>query len=284
MFSHSPDREAKTPTQLTPLHFAARYVPRKADDPPSSLSSPAALYMSASSTIRSPHDDEVFHRDMMNYLVNEIKVDVQCKSKLDGSTPLHLACQRGNHIAVEVLLKAQGIRLDEKDKSQRTPIHEACLRGHKGVVDELRKKGARITLKDGKGHTPLHLCCIDGHVAVAETLLNEDFADAPITDDEEGDLVNAQDLEGNTALLMACKSGNLKLVELLAARTDVSLTNDEGLNPLHVAAQCGHEEVVKALLVKHFSVKVKNYADEQTPLHYAAQHNRDSIVELLLDE
>ena len=64
----------------------------------------------------------------------------------------------------------------------------------------------------------------------------------------DGADLDAQDLQGNTALYQASRAGRTDAVErLLAAGADVDLENSFGSTPVHVAARYGHADVIRAL-------------------------------------
>ncbi|KAG6879262.1 hypothetical protein C0992_004009 [Termitomyces sp. T32_za158] len=56
---------------------------------------------------------------------------------------------------------------------------------------------------------------------------------------------------------------------------------DDGISPLHVAAQNGQLEILRLLLEHHADTNLKNYMD-QLPLHLAAQNNHLDIVNVLI--
>lgn len=64
----------------------------------------------------------------------------------------------------------------------------------------------------------------------------------------EGAEIDAQDLQGNTALYQAARAGHADAVErLIEAGADPDLANSFGSTAAHVAARYGHVEVIRAL-------------------------------------
>ncbi len=105
---------------------------------------------------------------------------------------------------------------------------------------------------------------------------------------------NAQDEDGNSALICAClrekygREGTLEIVKfLLSKRCLVSATNEWGQNAVSVAAQHASPEVMKLLLSKgpHLSRSYDNI--RLTPLGYVCRFRFDDdgvrMAELLLD-
>ena len=73
------------------------------------------------------------------------------------------------------------------------------------------------------------------------------------------------------------------LDSLLSQSANVNLKNGDGETPLLIAAQRGHEEVVK-LLLERIEVNADSMdKDNQSPLSYAAAGGHEKIVKLLLD-
>eukprot|EP00039_Didymoeca_costata_P019096 m.336220 g.336220 ORF g.336220 m.336220 type:complete len:697 (+) comp17787_c0_seq1:230-2320(+) len=93
-----------------------------------------------------------------------------------------------------------------------------------------------------------------------------------------------RDLEaGNTPLHDACLHGDLgAVVKLLGQGADVRQTNACGRTPLHEAVRLGYMACVSELL-KSRRIKIDK-ADSMgwTPLHFAAYHEQDEILQHLL--
>lgn len=87
-------------------------------------------------------------------------------------TPLHLACQVGNVLAVKLLLLA-GARIDAVDVLQRTVLHYAALACPPALVHKLhlRSRGMLLNAADVTGYTPLMLAAEHGATETVRTLL-----------------------------------------------------------------------------------------------------------------
>jgi ankyrin repeat protein len=121
----------------------------------------------------------------------------------DGSTPLWMACQRGQVGTVKVLLDA-GADANRADKAGITPIGVAAAGGHAAVMELLLDHGADARLAKANGWAPLHRAAAGGHLAAVQLLLGR--AD-----------VNAQIAGGTTALSLACQNGHADVVDALLA-------------------------------------------------------------------
>jgi ankyrin repeat protein len=80
-------------------------------------------------------------------LVSSLGVDIN-KRKMQGSTALWLASQRGHSEVVKSLLIHQGIRVNDADDNGQTSLHAACEYGHVECVRAmLRVSGIDVTRK-----------------------------------------------------------------------------------------------------------------------------------------
>ena len=109
-----------------------------------------------------------------------------------------------------------------------------------------------------------------------------------------GASINAQNVNGNSALICAClreeysREGTLEIVKfLLSKRCSPALVNKKGQNTLHVAASVCSSEVMKLLLSKEPHLSQVKTIKGETPLGYVCQYRFDDdavrIAELLVD-
>ena len=201
-----------------------------------------------------------------------------------------MACQVGNLHGVKVLLKERNIDINAQDSNGDTPLHAACLHGHGEdknlIVEQLRKfepakgTGDKVMLrlvKNHLGHTPFHLACREGHKVIAEQLL--EFVEEP------SHLVKEKDKEGATALHVACQKDQHEIIEfLLEKEADISARKNDGMTPVHVAAEYGCLDVMRVFLKKpDFNIDIKDTYN-QTPLHFATEYGEANMMRLLLDQ
>uniref|UniRef100_A0A0A9CFT4 Gcn4-complementing protein, putative n=1 Tax=Arundo donax TaxID=35708 RepID=A0A0A9CFT4_ARUDO len=73
---------------------------------------------------------------------------------LQGCSLLHLACQYGHPVMVELLLLF-GADINMQDFHGRTPLHRCVQNKNDALTKHLLKRGARTTIKDGGGLTAL---------------------------------------------------------------------------------------------------------------------------------
>jgi ankyrin repeat protein len=195
----------------------------------------------------------------------------------DGSTPMHVAAERGDLEWVRRLLDAgadpHAVMSREKGSAGNgglTPLHLAAREGREQVVALLIERGADVRRASDRGVTPLHMAIWSP--AVAAQLLTAGAQPA------------AADVRGRTPLHWAAydpESPHAVLDLLLSHKADVAAADHFGKTPLHLASQANRPYAVQRLLDAQADV---NAPDEfgLTPLHVAASASADAIATLLL--
>ncbi|BCG80205.1 ankyrin repeat domain-containing protein [Mesorhizobium sp. 113-3-3] len=90
------------------------------------------------------------------------------------------------------------------------------------------------------------------------------------------------EIDGVTALYIACEGGNVELAKLLIKRgADVNLPVSWQRTPLYAANKAGHADIVKLLLDNE--ANPNQLAKSQTPLHVAAENGCLQCVIHLVD-
>lgn len=189
----------------------------------------------------------------------------------DGSTALFTASRNGDLDIVNLLLH-NGADANALSHGA-TALFPASSFGHLEVVKALVEHGADAnTVSDGD--TPLHYAA--GNAARSNT---EDVVMYLIT---QGAGLNARTRIGRTPLMRACgDGGTLTVARLLIDRgADVNAQDMEGTTALHQASIYGCCDIAQLLLANGASVDALGYKG-RTALHMARERGHSEVVELL---
>jgi ankyrin repeat protein len=215
--------------------------------------------------------------------VNMARVD-------DGATPLHVAAELGHADVVSVLLETAGVDMNaamtDGDHAGLTPLFIAAWYNRLDVVTLLLATGADVNKACADGCSPLHIAAQNRHAGGVSLLLKT--AGVALNKATTFPLAAGGFVGGNTPSFVAAQEDRLYILKLLiAAGADVHMARDDGLTPLHAAAELGHADVVSVLIeTVDVDLNAALTDDEDapgvTPLFFAAQENRLAVVTLLL--
>lgn len=154
------------------------------------------------------------------------------------------AILNGRDAEAKIMLMAHPELLNAPDSGNGfTPLQWAVIKDRTNLVEWLLAKGAVVDTADAAGMTPLHRAAVFNHVRCAEMLIARDANITPL----------------------ARKYGALRLA------------------PIHLAAEAGHNDMVKCLLQHGAEVNTPTEgANRITPLHFAAARGRTAVVETLV--
>ena len=108
--------------------------------------------------------------EVVRFLVEEGKADVDKARTSDGFTPLLMAVQNGHLDVVRFLVEEGKADVDKVNNNSQTPINIAADCGNLEIVRFLLSKGVDCTIKDKWGDTPLASARAKGHAEVAAAL------------------------------------------------------------------------------------------------------------------
>lgn len=187
-------------------------------------------------------------------------------------TPLHLSALH-NQPALMALLLHKGVQINAATQDGFTALHLACQSGHKEAVAQLLERKADLHAQDRQARTALHWAAAQGDVGIVKLLLFD------------GSNANAVEKDKKTPLHLAATAGHAQIVStLLTAKAKIAAKDMDGCTALHYAARNGHVHVAAALLTSGRSKKVdERNVWRRTPLHLAAEHGQELVVELLLE-
>lgn len=155
--------------------------------------------------------------------------NIHSKSTDKHHTMLHIASIYNVPKMITILMNYEA-NLNAKDINSWTPLHHAAYRGHQKVLFLLlHGKSAINAITDDK-KTSLMLATINGHDCCVKALLY--FSDHS----NLGIDLNAQDVDGNTAIHYASQRGYDAIIDgLLEYKAKVSIKNNLGKIPIDFA-------------------------------------------------
>lgn len=156
---------------------------------------------------------------------------------------------------------------------QRRPqsIPNVCILAMFGMQELLRTilNADNMAATDSSGWTPLHYAAFENQEDIIHVLL------------EKGAHVEAEDDEGDTALILAIRKGYMNIVSQFLDTKPVIVSRVT--SALHVAAEGGHVEIVCRLLEEGNNIEVRD-AHGRTALHVAALNGSEEVLRLLLEQ
>jgi ankyrin repeat protein len=215
-----------------------------------------------------------------------------------GDTALHRASFTGQLDMVKALLE-RGADVNAKDEAGYTPliISASPASGCQlPIIKLLLEHGADPFVRTKDGDTALSLALEWGSgkdceetIRVLKTAMTPEVVKKAAQGDTagleallaKGAEVNAQDPDGNSALIMAVSNGHLDCVRLLLSRgANANAPNADNRTPLIKAISNQAPEIVKALAEGGADVNAQNWLG--TMLSYAAELDSPEIVNILI--
>lgn len=195
---------------------------------------------------------------------------------------LSWAVAEGFEAVVQLLLDT-GADVNRATRDGLTPLWLALLSKQRAMVALLLERGANM-------NAPLYRDAIIGNI---HSVFIRPVAWAASMGDREtveifldmGATVEADQLDHHTPLCYAAAQGHMGVVDLLLSkrRTGAMARDAFRRTPLSHAAEFGHDDVVRRLLVGLGDVDVDTRDDcGRSPLSYAAEGGHEMVVERLL--
>ncbi|XP_026763059.1 protein fem-1 homolog B isoform X2 [Galleria mellonella] len=156
---------------------------------------------------------------------------------IEGATALWCAAGAGHLNIVKRLVRA-GANVNHATKTLSTPLRAACFDGRLDIVQYLVRHGADIHKANKYNNTCLMIAAYKGHLDVVQFLL------------DMGARVDERALCGATALHFAAECGHAAVVCALIDHHAKMLTNENGMTPLQCAAERARASVVEVLAAR----------------------------------
>ncbi|TPP56788.1 Transient receptor potential cation channel subfamily A member 1 [Fasciola gigantica] len=185
---------------------------------------------------------------------------------------LHYACQSGDGLLVEKLMKQTGVMdlLDQGNRKNETPLHLAVLSQDIQMCEYLLDKGANIHSKTIRGETVLHYASLESQLFITRLLV------------EQGALLDEVDDEYQTPLFKAVRGGQVNVVRLLLKRgAFVNHKDSAHQTPLILAAKLGKVDICDELLTNGADCFARDSC-QNNALFYAIINKHFPVVQRLL--
>ena len=179
---------------------------------------------------------EVAYPTLPKFLGELLPLDLQ--NKKQSCIHLLIASYNGHNDVVNSLV-CDGVDVNTRDKKKQTALHCACINGHSNVITTLLQSNADPTIQDNNGYTPLMMACATNHEESACALLVSEYYSLDT-------YIDIQNSYGETALHLACKQDNSKIVStLLNANANPYILSMNKETALSVALKHNHDNIVK---------------------------------------
>jgi len=272
----SPKLDMKSKQGCTALHIAAWHN--------SSKSARVLLELGVPKDEVDNNGDTALYLAAQEGALETVKVLVEARcdnspAASNGKTAIYAAASSGKLSVMRCIMRSQPAEnwkaLVNKRNNAEAPIHRAVAGGNAEMVKFLLDAGADGTMNGLLESSPLHYAAHYGHRAMLSLLLNHTREPNPRNQDGDTPLHFAA---------RACKFGFIVQFFEDCSQLGLSIAIDAQTNvkktALKVTLDNQFEEGSKLLLEKGSTSKPDLYGDY--PIHTAAWHGFDSIVQLLL--
>eukprot|EP00486_Rosalina_sp_Unknown_P009704 CAMPEP_0201593050 /NCGR_PEP_ID=MMETSP0190_2-20130828/190771_1 /ASSEMBLY_ACC=CAM_ASM_000263 /TAXON_ID=37353 /ORGANISM="Rosalina sp." /LENGTH=567 /DNA_ID=CAMNT_0048052089 /DNA_START=665 /DNA_END=2368 /DNA_ORIENTATION=- len=203
---------------------------------------------------------------------------------------------------IETMLDNMSFPIDMIDNEDMTALMLSCQNGHNELVKYLLQRGANVNIQGHHGYTALMFAIENGKIRIfSELIQREDILIGLEGDDgttilmcaakgqmvdvvhvalekETGVAINAQNFDGNTALMIACQYDSVVVAtDLLRNHCDLDLKNKYQQNALMVCAKHGSSQIAGMLCTLGSNIDERDN-EGKTALIYAAMNGYTGIV------
>lgn len=166
-----------------------------------------------------------------------------------------------------------------------TILHYACQNADVLMVDHLLENKAAIAASGNDGVTPIHCAIQNPSRKIIDLFTAESRPRLKYVCESQGG-PKMRDCNGRSPAHWAAIEGSIDWAEVV--KYDVHLKDKFGLTALHLAVIYGQAELLRFLVNKFGSGKDDlsggQYSSQRySPLHYALVHQKDDMVQILVD-
>lgn len=187
----------------------------------------------------------------------------------DGNTLLLEALKKKRSFAVLEFLTSLPCDIQATNRELKTAMHYACMEKENDALMHLLESKLPRDSQDCKGLTPFMISSAQGSESLV-TVLKSVGAD-----------VNRRNHNGENAVHLAVKSGNLKIVQCFSLfGCDMDQEDNNGITPLMIA--CAKNKLDMARFLANKKVDVNAVArNGRTPAHFACESGSLDLLRLL---
>ena len=179
-------------------------------------------------------------------------------------------------VVAKYLIENFSDMINSQNYDGEPPLILAAKMGNKTIIDILLKLGARLELRDSLGRSALRAAIDCSNIEIATFFITE----------LNVDLTEKNKFE-DSLLMQVSRLGNVPLLNLLlkksAVKDQIDAKEIHGITALMVAVKGGYEEIVK-ILHEHGASINTTQEDGITPLMFAADKNYINLVKYLVNK
>jgi len=188
------------------------------------------------------------NREYVKFLINE-GADVNYKDDL-GRTPLMHAVMKKNINIIRFFTTKDTSKINESDCNGDTALIYAFKLNNNEIIEELLLWNADFEIKNNKNDTTLTISATHSNLYLFDYLSIDSF----------NSIINNQNIDGDTALIIASRKGHKDFLKTLLTSSVINLNiqNKDGYTALMYASEKNNEEIIKILIFKGADVNIKN--------------------------
>ncbi len=157
-----------------------------------------------------------------------------------NANDLFVSAKSGTKSQIEMIIQ-DGVSIEVRDADGNTPVIASAIAGKDELVIFLLEKGADLQTTNIKGRTALMEASLNSQLKVIRAILKK----------AGNNNINLQDVDGNSALMLASSGKNAEAIELLIENgADINVLNNSGENAILLAAKFNNRDAATYLYSK----------------------------------